>query len=64
MDLVNIARSVDRLAEADAAIADSDLRCLLDKLALFATTSLIGIVALTEFELSAFWLLERSCDHT
>lgn len=62
MDLVNITRSVDKLAEADAVIADSYLRCLLDKLALYATAALIGIVALAALELSVFWLLERSID--
>lgn len=60
MELVNITRSVDRLAEDEAVIADSYLRRLWGRMALYAAATLIGIAALAALELSAFWLLERS----
>ena len=60
MNLANLTRNLDRLSSADAVIADSYVRNVLNKSGLCALAGLIALLGLAALGLSAFWLLERS----
>ena len=60
VNLANLTRNLDRLSSADAVIADSYVRSVLNKAGFCALAGLIALLGLAALALSAFWLLERS----
>jgi len=60
VNLANLTRNLDRLSSADAVIADSYVRNVLNKSGLCALAGLVALLGLSALALSAFWLLERS----
>jgi hypothetical protein len=60
VDLPSLARDLDKLATADAVVADSYIRYALRKGALYLFACLLAIASLTLLGLSLYWLLEQS----
>ena len=60
VNLANLTRNLDRLSRADAVVADSYVRNVLNKSGLCALAGLVALLGLAALALSAFWLLERS----
>ncbi len=60
MDLPNLARDLDRLATADAVVADSYLRYMFRKGALYVLACLLATISFVLLGLALYWLLEQS----
>jgi hypothetical protein len=60
VNLANLTRNLDRLSSADAVIADSYVRNVLNKSGLCALAGLVALLGFASMGISAFWLLERS----
>ncbi|MFT3729839.1 MAG: hypothetical protein QM780_00225 [Hyphomicrobium sp.] len=60
MDLQSLARDLDKLATADAVVADSYLRYVFRKGALYFLASLLAISGLGLLGAALYWLLESS----
>jgi hypothetical protein len=60
LDLPTLARDIDKLASADAVVADSYIRYALRKSALYFLACILVVMGLTLLALSLYWLLEQS----
>ncbi|RUO99713.1 hypothetical protein [Hyphomicrobium sp.] len=60
MDLPNLARDLDKLATADAVVADSYLRYMFRKGALYVLACLLATISFVLLGLALYWLLEQS----
>ncbi|HML30942.1 MAG TPA: hypothetical protein PKE16_19280, partial [Hyphomicrobium sp.] len=60
MDLPSLARDLDKLAAADAVVADSYVRYVLRKGVLYFLACLLALLGLSLLGLALYWLLEQS----
>jgi len=60
VDLPNLARDLDKLATADAVVADSYIRYALRKGAFYLLACLLAMTSLVLLGLALYWLLEQS----
>lgn len=60
MDLPSLARDLDKLATADAVVADSYVRYVLKKGVLYFLACLLALLGLSLLGLALYWLLEQS----
>lgn len=60
MDLPSLARDLDKLATADAVVADSYIRYALRKGVLYGLAGILAILGLAIMGLALYWLLEES----
>jgi hypothetical protein len=60
VDLPNLARDLDKLATADAVVADSYLRYMFRKGALYVLACLLATISFVLLGLALYWLLEQS----
>lgn len=60
MDLPSLARDLDKLATADAVVADSYIRYALRKGALYGLAGILAVLGLAIIGLALYWLLEQN----
>lgn len=60
MDPPNLARDLDKLASADAVVADSYLRYIFRKGALYVLACVLATISLVLLGLALYWVLEQS----
>lgn len=60
MDLPNLARDLDKLATADAVVADSYVRYALKKCALYFLACLLAVMGLLLLGLALYWLMAET----
>lgn len=60
MDLPSLARDLDKLATADAVVADSYIRYALRKGVLYGLAGILAVLGLAIMGLALYWLMEES----